>query len=218
MNRAQKTLLLLVALVSLSSCSGYRLLDKSNPFAEYDIKSICLPNFYNYSNLSGIGPVFQREIYQELVRYKGLKIKGCEAKVDGVLLGVISSDRFLNQTIKTTTEGNPKFLGDPRIQSRKDFNIATVSEVGLYVDFILIKHPKAFDYKLFELGELNKIPKSKVLLKQTIPVNQSFNREIFISNDSVINNIQNRGIVKKKIIEMASSMRKSFKDLILYAF
>lgn len=202
----------------MASCSGYKFLNKNNPFAQYGIKSICLPNFYNYSNLVGVAPYFEREIHIELARYQGLTIKACSEKVDGVLLGVVRSSGFIADTVRSETEGNVRFLEDAALNNRKDFNIATVSNVSLKVEFILIKHPRAFDEKLFSLGELKQKPKSEIILRQEIEVDKSFNREIFAGNGSVINNTQNRGIVNKKVIEMASIMRRSFRDLVLYAF
>lgn len=205
-------------MLCLQACTGYRFLNKSNPFAQYGINSICLPNFYNYSSLVGVGPYFEREIHMELSRYQGLLIKDCKDKVDGVLIGIVTSSDNLADTILTETEGNVRFLDNAGLSGRKDFNIATVSKVVLSVEFILIKHPRPFDQKLFRLGELKEKPTSEILLKQKIDVDKSFNREIFTGSESVINNTQNRGIVNKKVIEMAHDMRRSFRDLVLYAF
>ncbi len=71
------------------SCSGYRFQSKSNPFAQYGIRSISVPMFYNKSNFADVSGPFTREIYKTLLEFKNRDV----LQIFEVLTGR-AADRF----------------------------------------------------------------------------------------------------------------------------
>jgi hypothetical protein len=212
--------LILMLLVIVSSCAGYRYHEKGNPFAQYGIKSMRIPAFYNHSNISNTSYVFTREIYSLLSQFKGLRIQGGKGPADATLIGIIESADSLNQTVTNQGLRVAKSVADKSIgNDRGDFYVPAASNIQLSLRVIVIKNPTDSEIKLLrsELGK--KVPvSSKVIFNEVIPVNATFNREYFDEDAGKVHATLNRGAMRNSLDGMAKNASNSFRDMILYAF
>ncbi len=78
-------------MLALASCAGYRFQEKNNPFAQYGVKSISVPMFYNHSLFPNISAPMTKEVYQMLSSFSGLKLSSGHEEADAVLVGIITS-------------------------------------------------------------------------------------------------------------------------------
>ncbi len=205
----------------LASCASYRFSPQDNPLAHFEIKSLSVPMFYNYSNLGNTSAEFTREVYRLLTRFSGLKVvSGYSEKTDAVLFGIIKSDEKLAQTqasrsLRVAQETAPNSLGN----SRQSFYIPGTSELNLVLHVVVIKKPSELEMELLKSGLGDKIElTSKVIFNQKIPLRAQFNREILDNAGTQVIATQNAGVIRKTTRTLAENAAISVRDMILYAF
>jgi hypothetical protein len=216
------TLLLLAFL--LSSCAGYRVRTKGNPFEDSHIKTLAVPLFVNHSLFPGVGPIFTREIMKVLSTYSDLRLQGSASeKSDAVLIGIVTSPDRYRDTFRTTqikfTSGELKdSIGD-----RAQFNVPTSSSYQISVRLVMIKNPSVEEKELIvsSLGE--KILKSpRVIFNRTLSYTGNFNRESkdTVTSDSggVVNYTKTKRFFEQTVESLAVSTAKDFEDLVINVF
>lgn len=212
----------IVVLLLITACSGYRFNQQDNPLAQYGVKSLSVPMFYNYSNLPEVSGHFTKEIYRLLTSYSGLKLKsGYHQDTDAVLIGIINSPEKMIETeapanLRVAQSRASDAIGD----KREKFYIPGTSEVKLSLQIILIKKPTEEELTLLRSGLSDKIQlTSKVIFNETLPLRSQFTREVFDKNQGLeVTGTQNAGLQRKIVRNLAEQAALSVRDLILYAF
>jgi len=205
----------------LASCTSYRFSHQDNPLAHFEIKSLSVPMFYNYSNLGNTSSEFTREVYRLLSRFSGLKlVSGYSQDTDAVLFGIIKSDEKLAQgqvtkNLRVAQDTAPNSIGN----SRQSFYIPGTSEINLVLHVVVIKKPTALELELLKTSMGDKIElSSKVIFNQKIPIRTQFNREILDNTGTQVIATQNAGVIRKSTKTMAENAAIAVRDMILYAF
>jgi hypothetical protein len=213
-------LLTMTQLTLLQGCAGYRYQEKNNPFAQYGVKSLRVPLFYNHSNLANTSSVFTREIYDLLSEFKGLSVQGSKGKADATLIGIVESSQRLNETITNRGLRVAKSVASSNIgNSRGDFYVPSASNVQLILRIIVIKNPSENEIKLLRSEFGKNVPvSSKVIFNEQIRVSASYNREYFDGDAGAVHATLNRGAVHNSLDAMAKNAASAFRDMILYAF
>jgi hypothetical protein len=212
---------LAIFILFLSSCAGYQWTNKTNPFARYGIRKLCIPTFLNQSTLSGPSVSFTSEVMKMLNTFNNLEVQGgFSSDCDGVLIGKIKSSSTLAATVTNQEIRVAKTIADQSIGGvRGDFYVPAVTKIGLQVQFIVIKRPTEEELKFFLSNYADRIISGqKIVFNELISIEERFNREIFDGEATVVNATQNRGATKKSINQLALNAANTFRDMILYAF
>lgn len=212
----------IVILLFLTACSGYRFTQQDNPLAQYGVKSLSVPMFYNYSNIPEVSGHFTKEIYRLLTSYSGLKLKsGYHQDTDAVLIGIINSPEKMFETLTPANLRVAQSRAEDAIgDKRQQFYIPGTSEVKLTLQVILIKKPTEEELTLLRSGLSDKIRlTSKVIFNESLPLKSQFTREVFDKNRGLeVTGTQNAGIQRKVVRSLAEQAALSVRDMILYAF
>lgn len=203
------------------SCSSYRFGDSKNPLSHYEIKSLSIPMFYNFSNFPDLSGDFTRETYRLMSRFNGLKIiSGYDPASDAVLLGVLRTQE------RTWDSNNPKNLRVAQAKaresignSRQSFYVPGSSEIDLVLQVLIIKKPTAEDFELLKtgLGDSN-LSSSRIVLNQKISLKGLFNRELLDAEGTQVVGTQNSGVQRRTLETLAVNAALSIRDIILYAY
>ena len=204
-------------ILALFSCAGYRFQEKSNPFERYGIRSIQIPMFYNNSALPNVSAQFTREFKVMLYKYQGLKIQSSNsAGVDAVLIGIIDSPASYSSTVANQTLRVANAVDG---EGRREFYVPSSSRVTINLRVILIKNPTAKEIKILqsEFGKYIDVD-SRIIINQQIPLQEAFNRELYVGSSGDINYTQNQGAIKSTVDLLAIRATESFRSLILNVF
>lgn len=212
---------LLLLLLLIWGCSGYRYGHPDNPLSQYGITSLSVPMFYNYSNLPAVAPEFTQQAYRQLMNFSGVKLtNGYSNSTDAVLLGIIRSPEKMSETLRAGSIRVAKSRASQAIGGkRQDFYIPGSTSIRLYLQVVIIRKPTEEELTLFQSELSPQIPvSSRVILNEVFPVSESFVREVMDRDGVQVVATQNSGIQRKKIKSMAESAAETIRDLILYAF
>lgn len=204
----------------LSGCAGYRFQSKFNPFAQYGIKSISVPMFYNKSNFADVSGPFTKEIYKTLLEFKNLKLSTTPERADAVLIGIVESRAKRKESIvvRNRKRAEAVFGSDSLGEERQDFIVPSVNQIGLRLRVVVIKHPTPTEIKFFQTQFSKSVLSSKVIFNETFELSRSYNLKELRDEGIAVLGSQNRGVEKQQIQWMAEGAAQSFKDMILYAF
>jgi hypothetical protein len=211
----------ILVLFFLIGCSGYRFSQQENPLAQYGIRTLSVPMFYNYSNLAEVHSDFSRETYRLLSEFSGLKIiSGYGPQSDAVLIGIIKSPAKIADTIKPS---NLRLAQDKASQAigtqRQSFYIPGTSDVRLFLHVIVIKKPTEEELALLKSGIGDQIKStSKVIFNEMIPLNIAYTRELLDESGVQVVGTQNAGAQRKVLKSLAEQAAINVRDMILYAF
>lgn len=210
-----------ILFLCLTSCSGYKFSDRSNPLIEHNIRSLSIPMFLNQSSLSNTSAPFTKEFIKMMSSYNGLRVRsGFSKESDAVLLGIVKSQRSYadtveNNQLKVASQAATGSIGS----SRQDFYIPSVSRVRLYLQIVILKNPTDEELKLLRSKFGSKLRGNrKIILNETINLTDIFNREIFDGKANQINTTQNVGGLNRVISSLALEASNDFRDIMLYAF
>lgn len=214
-----RPLLTLCFIVFLASCAGYRFQEKTNPFAQYGVKSISVPMFYNHSNFPNISAPMTKEIFQMLSGFNGLKLYSGNEKADAVLVGMVTSPEKVKDSQQPKNLRSAKnvlsgVIGD----EREDFYIPSSTELRAGLRIVLIKNPNEKEIELLKtsLGRFAVGP--RVIVNESIPLTGTFTRELYGASAVDVIDTQNRSALKSTVEDMAQRAALNFRDMILYAF
>lgn len=211
---------LTVCVISLlSSCAGYRFQEKNNPFAQYGVKSISVPMFYNQSLFPNISSPMTKEVYQMLSGFSGLRLYSGHEKADAVLIGIITSpektkEARLARNLRSAKNASSSAIGD----ERDDFYIPSTTDLRASLRIILIKNPSAKEIELLKSSLGKFAVGSKIIVNESIALSGSFTREIYGAGAVDVTDTQNRSAVRNTVGDMSERAAQNFKDMILYAF
>jgi hypothetical protein len=216
--------ILILALISLTSCSGYHFNTNNNPLIGYDIKTVAVPMFINRSVLPQLAAPMTKEIILALNNYTGLRVlSGDNENADAVLIGILESKDHYNEVITTTqtlfTEGDiTKSIGN-----RSPFYYPVQTTYNFSLRIILIKRPTAEELALFtsDLGRMIKVH-PKIVLEDTIGLTGNFARVASPTNTATaageVNFVKNKGIFDKSLQDTCYQAAQTFKQVVLNAF
>ena len=218
-------------LLTILSCQGYRFKKTTNPFIQYDVRSVSVPVFINKSNLPDVSEPLTREIVRVLAQFPNLSIRsGLNKNADAVLLGVITSAQYSKESVKPKDFRFTTGKLQDSIGKREPHFIPKNSIVTLQLELTLIKNPTSDELNVFQskLGEAV-AHHHKIVFREVILLSQSFavsnlptayqsNGDINPDSAGIVNFTQTRGSYKNAIDALALNGAKAFKDLVLYAF
>lgn len=210
---------MLCSIFTLFSCAGYRFQEKENPFAQYGVKSITIPMFYNKSNLSNISAPMTKEMYHMLSTFSGLHIKSGNNDADAVLIGIVDAPSQAKESREATNLRSAKNTAEEALgENREDFYIPSTTNVRASLRLILLKNPSEKEIELLKssLGKFAVGP--KIIVNETIALSGSFTREIYSDEAIDVIDTQNRSALRSTVDDMAKNAAQNFKDMILYAF
>lgn len=205
----------------ITSCAGYKAVERGNPLSQYGVKSVSIPMFYNKSSLAGAASSFTSSFITLMSSYPGLKVDtGFSKNNDAVLIGVVESQKTYTGTVvnaqqRTVSSVAPNSLGN----KRNDFYVPATSRVELRVRLMLLKKPNQEELKLLRTKYASKLRGNrKIIFNEVVTVNSTFNREIFDDQAGKVNFTQNYGILHRSIDKLANQAAINFEESILYAF
>lgn len=212
-----KNLFILIAL--FSSCAHYRLKDKNNPFAQYQISKLYIPMFYNQSNFPGVNGILTQKIYQTLAQYNHLKIVSKASEADAALVGIVESPQSMREAISTnSTKSAKNTYSEVLKDTDKDYIIPSVNEVNLSLRIVLIKHPSKEEIDFFQNPKTKNIMSSKIIFNQSISLSEEYNIKELQGEATKVLGSQNRGVQREAISDLTDVAAEKFKEVILYAF
>lgn len=213
--------LLIFALMSAVSCSGYRYTQTANPLQQYGVDSLSVPMFYNFSNLPEVSASFTRETYKLLGSFSGLKLKsGFSRSTDAVLIGIIRSRDKLAETLAPNNLRIARGVAPARVGAqRPDFYVPGATLVSLTLQIIVIKNPTDEEIALLQSDLGPRVPaQGKILFNQSFPVSDLYNREYLDQEAVSVVGTQNAGALRRSKDTMALQAAEQIRDMILYAF
>lgn len=222
--KCQPVLFMMLPLLFLSSCAGYRINKEKNPFRLYGVESLAVPVFINRTSLPTVSGLMTKEIRLMLSQFPTLKLSSSEDQYsDAVLVGIVESPQYLRETVPT--EGT-QFISNEQSQSigsRPSFYLPVVGRVNLVVTFVLIRRPSSEELKLLDselLPTLSRHP--KVVFTEKIVLSKTFSRSIEPNlgpdNGGVVNATRNRKILDRQFESLAKDAATQFKEVVLNAF
>lgn len=207
-----------IVLIMLSSCAGYRFQQSANPFAQYGVKSISIPMFYNQSNFPNISAPMTKEIYHVLSKFNDLELRSGDQEADAVLIGIVMSPDKVRRSMIGEDFRSAKNVIDEIGDQRGDFYIPARTRLQSSLRLVLLKNPTPKEIELLKSGLGRFAIGSKIIINETIALTSSFNRELYSGEALSVVDTQNRGAMRNSIEEMAKSAAQNFKDMVLYAF
>jgi len=214
-------IILLSTVIGLSSCGGYRVRKKGNPFAEHGIKSVAIPMFVNQSVYPKANVPFTREVKAMLATYPGLSISTTPSRsVDALLIGVVSSQNRYTEAYKTTARN---FQNGSTIGNRAGFYVPTASQFKISVRIVLIKDPTLEEQKMIKskLGEYM-AAHPKVVFSRTFNYTGSFNRDARPTDTSdsggIVNYTNTRRYFDQTLNALAKSNAQNLEELVINVF
>lgn len=213
-----------IFIILISSCSGYKVKNRTNPWKQYNISHVTIPLFINETLFPGMNTAITANIIEELGHFTGLKVSSGESnKADALLLGVITGNNHLREALPTIEK---KYLGEDYSESlgtRRGIYTPRRQTYQVTVRLILIKNPTTFDRVLLKSRyKKHLIPSSKVIFNQVLTISQAITRNIWnrknVDSGGVVNFTQNEGIIRRSYSYIGKEVSRQFKELILYAF
>ncbi len=216
----------LVTLLILSSCSGYRIKNTGNPFESYKIRTLTVPMFVNHSTVAKASVPFTKEFVRLLSRYPNLKVYSGEdtAGMDAILIGIVTSKKYLHQTFVTKNEKFTEGKLKNSIGDRREFFVPTATGYEVSLRVVLIKNPRKAEVELAksELAAYLQSNPSKIIFNHVMDVTGSFNREAgdTVNPDSpgTVNFSKNKGNFESSLSSTAKSAATQFKETVLDVF
>lgn len=204
-------------MILIISCQGYRFQKEKNPFKKYNINSIYVTNFYNFSNLNNVGAPFTREMAFMLSSFSGLKIVNNLKNADAAVVGILSSDDKRTDSRVRADEINAKSILKDRVGSnRSEYIIPTKTILNVNLKVMIIRKMGSKDIEI--LKSEGQIIDPRVVITETIPLTEVYTREVLAGSTNNFTTTRAMGAERNTIEEMAKSASSVFKEMILYAF
>lgn len=208
----------------LTSCAGYRIKKRLNPFEQYNIRNVAIPIFVNKSNYFGAGPIFTREIVRLLNSYPELNLTpSLNKKSNAILIGIIDGPRRNSESYQTTanilTEGSLK----ESIGNRAEYLLPTASSYKIRLKIMLIKDPSRNDLSILNTPLADVIKDTpRVIFQKQFDYVGSFNRESrdTINSDSggIVNYTKTKRYFHQSLEGLARRAAEDFEQLVLNVF
>ncbi len=205
-------------------CSGYRVLNHSNPLAEYGISTVTVPMFINHSSLKGVNRYLTTEMIRVLSGYSGLRVLvGEAAGADAVMVGIVSSSGHRNRDFSIGGSQLPSSAVRQSRGARQDVHFPTAISYRATLDLYLVKRPTARDLKLLNSPYAKFALKSpKIILHQMFPLSGSYSPVLHEAStpDSAgkLNFTKTDQVFVNSMQSMAAATAEHFRQVVLNAF
>jgi hypothetical protein len=214
----------LLSLTLLTSCAGYHVKHKRNPWKEYGVRHVTIPLFVNKTVFPGLNTVVTRRLAEDLGSFSQLQVStGENTNADSILIGIIRGEKEYNRALITTER---QFLGDEyqtSLGDRRGIYTPRQQAYSVTVELILIKNPSTFERKLIA-SDVGKYIRNnpKVIFSRSLGVSQAITRKLWKRDSTdlggVVNSTQNDGVIRRSYQSVAQEISRQFQELILYAF
>ena len=206
-------------LLIFTSCSGYRIKKKENPFTQYNIEKIYIPMFYNQSNFVGVEALFTQKIYRTLLQYNKLEIVQSRTEADAVLIGILESrKKSIETNYSVSTKNVSNVYEDTLGQREKDFIVPTVNQQSIGLRIVIMKHPSNEEIEIVQSSLGDKVMSSKIIFNQKLNYNVNYTLKELQGDSIKVLGTQNRGVQLEAMNALANSAAEGFKEMVLYAF
>jgi hypothetical protein len=216
--------ILLLVLMLMTQCSGYQVLNRDNPLAEYGISTIAIPMFVNHSSLKGVNRYLTTEMIRVLSSYHGLKVVVGEAPLaDAVLVGIVTNSGHRNFDFTIGGKQLPSSAVQQSRGNRRDVHFPTSISYRASLDLYLVKRPTERDLKLLSSPYAKFALKNpKIIFHQGFGLSGSYSPVLSESStlDSagVLNFTKTDQIFINSMQGMAVSTAEHFRQVVLNAF
>ena len=216
--------ILSVGLLFLMSCSGYHFKNKNNPFVVYEIETISIPMFVNWSIVPNVSGPMTSNFINMLMDYSGLTIYSHEkTSADAILVGIISSNDKTRQVYKNKSYQATVGTLNKSIRDRRDFYIPQETEISLTLRVLLIKNPLPHEYNGIVKNDADFIPdKSRVIFDERMELRSTITRSILPSSGAQsggdVNFTKSKKAQNDAVLALVSTATEKFKNEIIDAF
>ena len=213
-----------VGMLFLISCSGYHFKNKDNPFMAYEIESISIPMFVNWSIVPNVSGPMTGNFINLLMDYSGLTIYSKEqASADAILVGIISSKDKTRQVYKNKSYQDTVGNLNESIRDRRDFYIPQETEISLTLRVLLIKNPLPHEYAGMVNNDAENIPdKSRVIFDEKMELSSVITRSILpsggVQSGGDVNFTKSKKAQNDAILSLVNTATEKFKKEIIDAF
>jgi len=213
-----------VGMLFLISCSGYHFKNKDNPFMAYEIESISIPMFVNWSIVPNVSGPMTGNFINLLMDYSGLTIYSKEqASADAILVGIISSKDKTRQVYKNKSYQDTVGNLNESIRDRRDFYIPQETEISLTLRVLLIKNPLPHEYAGMVNNDVDNIPdKSRVIFDEKMELSSVITRSILpsggVQSGGDVNFTKSKKAQNDAILSLVNTATEKFKKEIIDAF
>ena len=219
--------IIILILLVVSSCTGYRPVQAKNPLYYYGINSVSVPQFINKTIIPSISGPITKSIFLVLSQYPGLTVyTGENSKADAILIGIIQSK---DHREKVYNHGAGRhFINEASslkqsIGDRPGFYVNNESTYSVTLRLILIKNPDWQSITLAEsdLGSLL-LASPQVILNEALGLGGSFSHALDSNtgpdDGGVTNFTKTKGIYDQSLQTMGQNAADWFRSIVMSAF
>ena len=184
-------------IILVLSCAGYKIERRGNPLLQYDIGSLAIPQFVNYSNIPGVAELLTKNFTLLFTEYPSLKVyTGESQRADAILVGIVDGPK---NRVDTTRVDGTEFVEDGVLQGRQGFEIPYSAIYNLTVRIMIIKDGVA-------------------ILERKMPFRGNYSITRAQGPVSAVNFTKNQAIIRQSMALTSQNLAESFKNLVLDAF
>lgn len=202
-----------------AGCAGYAFKRQSNPFDQYGIKSISVPNFYNKSQLPRASGILTSQFIEMISQFKGLKVyTGENESADAYLIGIVRSENekhkaYVADTVQLASQVAPNNIG-----TREDFLVPSRTRIKAQLELYLIRNSNYSQVQYL----LNKTPvlyeSVELVFARTMPIDFRFQRQLLNYEAQAVNQTQSMGSYDQSLRSTAESLAQGFRSEMLLTF
>jgi hypothetical protein len=215
------TLILFTAL--LSSCAGYKIRDRGNPFADQGIRSIVIPTFVNKTSVNELTPLVTKEVVNTFSQFHGLRVNvGEMTNEDAVVVGIIRPGTKANREV--VYQNNTLMNTDQQeaIGNRNAFYVPTIGAFDTKVQVIILKRPTKEEIAFFtDYFNLPKNSFPRTIINESFDLKGTFSIENPVGDldsSAPVRGTKNAGNLRKALEDNVKSFGVNLRELIANAF
>ncbi len=202
----------------LASCAGYQVVDRSNPFRQYEVQTLAVPMFYNETVFPQINVPFYRQFIELLSKYPALTLSTSEHKSrDAVLVGILESPDLRSESSQSVGQ---IVVPQSLLGTRRQVAVPSTQQVNFSLRLLLIRNPSQTEIQLL-MRDLKKVKflSPRILFDKNIPLSSAYFNEIsFDAQGKQTNFTRAQGAFDRHVESLAIQAAQIFRDEILYAF
>ena len=207
----------------LSSCAGYKVRHRNNPFLEQGITSIAIPVFVNRTSLNKLTSVATKEAIRTFSSFYGLKVNaGDLTNEDAVVIGVIKPSSTANNEIKYTNSVLMNADQQKAIGNRNAFYVPSTAAFSTTVQLVILKRPTREEIKFFTTYfKLSKEAFPRTVFHKEFKLSATYSIENEVGDvDSAapVRGMKNLGNLRKAIETAALSFGQELREVMANAF
>ncbi|MGI4991723.1 hypothetical protein ACRXCV_03800 [Halobacteriovorax sp. GFR7] len=216
--------LILISVLLLSSCAGYRFSDSSNPFEAQGVHSVTVFVVKNHTGITGLSQIYTDQIVETLSSFSNLRVRtGKNYRSDAILLAEITSKKIAGKEVRE--QGDTLMSDDQKNQlggNRNAFYLSTEGAYDFEVEVSVFKKPNFEEIKFYEsFYKLDHSQFPRSIFSKKFSINSSYiieNTVGGIDSSAPLRSVKNRGTFKKSLADDAKDFGEDFREVLLYAF